>query len=510
MAVLQNLFPEAGCCNRGTLGHRRGFTITMTSRMNNRGGSPRGSYTVAIWRRFVYALVLLVVVQLPWIDSKSTDGVYTLTSNGPESMKEGKRLFADQEYEDASMYFWRAVLLQAQSEESYTVEEAFTSFMQCYAVMDRTADGFVFIAKESMQRGQREMAQKYVEQALDYDPAHQEARELKHRFATTSTGGHHEAVKSVNRKKRDNKFQPAFGTPEADDPLHGKSPEDLYEYGSTLFSRRNYEHCADIFELSCRRSNYQLGPSCTNAVYCRTMILDWGFNGTNFDDDMDRIIDLTQREVDNWRNGDLKDFAWNRATSVHPHMMLGYPIPPLLKRYVAESVAYMDEKMARLSETGEIIPLPSDMPYNPTSQLEEYNRQASEPNFKLKVGFVSSGFNSKAVLYLSQDIFRFYDRSKIEMHVFSLGPADNDNFIKYGMNGVDWRKRVQGQVDHFHDVVSLNKCDILENRAFSLRHKGQIGQLTRTVFVSSFLFPTWADLVGRYENGPYRIGTIHS
>merc|ERR1712086_338533 len=101
----------------------------------------------------------------------------------------------------------------------------------------------------------------------------------------------------------------------------------------------------------------------------------------------------------------------------------------------------MDEMMARLSSEG-ISPLPDDMPFDPVSEREYYIQQASEPNFKLKIGFVGSGFNSKAVLYLSQDIFRFYDREKVEMHIFSLGPPDNDNFIKIGMKGVDWRKRV--------------------------------------------------------------------
>jgi protein O-GlcNAc transferase len=235
-----------------------------------------------------------------------------------------------------------------------------------------------------------------------------------------------------------------------------KSPEDLYEYGSTLFSRKNYEHAADVFELSCKRSDYTLGPACSNAVYCRMMIMDWGFNGTGFDADMERIEELTETETHKWRRGDLTDFAWQRATSVHPHMMLGYPVPPLFKRYVAESVAWMDEMMARVTDQGtSVAPLPDDLPFDPKSELDKYVREAAQPGFKIKIGFVGSGFNSKAVLFLSQDIFRFYDRSKIEMHIFSLGPADNENFIKIGMGGVDWRKRVAEQVDHFHDIEEI-------------------------------------------------------
>jgi protein O-GlcNAc transferase len=422
-------------------------------------------------RWLALALWCLSLFLLP-SEVSSVDTVYTLTTDGPDSLEEGHALFGAGQYDRASLYFWRAVLLQSQT-PTYSVEDAFSGFMQCYAVQDRTPDGFVYIASESFQRGQTEMATKYLEQALSMDPYHEGALQAQARFSGVAAptaddgagagGGAGVGADSdpLKRKKRDNKFQANYGTPEADNPLEGKSPEDLYEYGSTLFSRRNYEHCADIFELSCQRSHLQLGPACSNAVYCRMMILDWGFNGTGYDDDMQRLQQLTQREASKWRKGDLNDFTWHRATSVHPHMMLGYPVPPMLKRYVAESVAYMDEAMARVSNEGIFNPLPNDMPFDPKSERATYIAEASEPGFKLKVGFVGSGFNSKAVLYLSQDIFRFYDRSKIEMHVFSLGPPDNDNFIKIGMRGVDWRERVKGHVDFFHDVQEI-KMDHIE------------------------------------------------
>ena len=386
--------------------------------------------------------------------SQANTSAYTLDTNGPESLKRGKELFQQGQWEEAARYYWRAVLLQEQSGKVYTVEEAFGGFMQCYIVQDRPADGFIFIAKESWQRGQKAMAQKYLDQALEVDPSNEDGLALQKMMAGgMGYAAHHEYQRP--KKDRTNKFQPLYGSAEDEDPLEGKTPEDLYEYGSTLFSRRNYEHCADVFELSCARSGYTLGPSCSNAVYCRTMVLDWGFNGTGFDRDMKRLVDITETEIANYRTGDLDEFHWNRVTSVHPHMMLGYPIPSMLKRFVAESVASMDEAMARVSDYGQLSPLPDDMPFNPALKRDEYNAQAAEPGFKLKVGFVGSGFNSKAVLYLSQDIFRFYDRSKLDMHIFSLGPPDNDNFIKYGMRGVDWRERVKEQVDHFHDVEKL-------------------------------------------------------
>jgi tetratricopeptide (TPR) repeat protein len=451
------------------------------------------------------------------------DSVQHLTTTGSESMVLGKELFDEGDYMNAALHYWRAVLLQANDPTQYTVEDAFQGFIGCYAIQDRTADGFLFIAKESMHRKQKEMAIQYVNQALAIEPDNKEAIFLKERFETGGAMGWEGSTNrmdTVKRKERENKFQPQWGTPEASNPLMGKSPEDLYEYGSTLFSRRNYEHCADVFELSCLRSGNTLGPSCSNAVYCRMMIMDWGFNGTGFHDDMARLQALVEHEKNNWRQGDNTTFKWNRATSVHPHMMLGYPLQSMLKRYVAESVAYMDEMMARVSPTSHSVePLPDDLPFNPYGDLDKYRMESTDRDFKIKVsmlfcvivqlwvllsvrpsffivqfrsmfascylcphlclslmyfcifhhgivcsslsmgwdfprmqvGFVGSGFNSKAVLYLSQDIFRFYDRTKFEIHIFSLGPPDNDNFISIGMRGVDWRKRVAGHVDYFHD-----------------------------------------------------------
>jgi hypothetical protein len=69
------------------------------------------------------------------------------------------------------------------------------------------------------------------------------------------------------------------------------------------------------------------------------MVLDWGFNGTWFDRDMERIESLTRDEARRYRyargrtngtadgdeaeqaGGDGNLFVWQRSTSVHPHMV---------------------------------------------------------------------------------------------------------------------------------------------------------------------------------------------
>eukprot|EP00934_Nitzschia_sp_Nitz4_P005707 Nitzschia sp. Nitz4//scaffold46_size129759//34//2598//NITZ4_003478-RA/size129759-snap-gene-0.0-mRNA-1//1//CDS//3329552526//5697//frame0 len=401
--------------------------------------------------RWFKSLLLLLCA----LCARSLDTAYTLTTDGPQSLVEGARIFEEGDYERAALYFWRAVLFQEQNKDKYTVEDAYGKFMQCFAVQDRIADGFVFIARESLQRGQKPMALQYVQQALQMEPTNEEAQSILAKIE-----GREDPIPKRTTSKSDNKFQPRFGTAEAENPLEGKSATDLYEYGSTMFSRKNYEYCADAFELSCLRSEFELGPSCSNAVYCRMLLTDWGFNGTQFDKDIERLESLTIKEIAMNRDGSGDEASWRRACSVHPHMMLGYPMDPKLKKLVTESVAALDEMMARVDGHGGIIPLPDGMPFEHKSRRNTYIEEASAPGFKLKVGFVSSGFNSKAVLMLSQDIFRFYDRSKIEMHIFSLGPEDNPNFIKIGMGGVDWRKRVAGHVDYFHDIANIKDSHV--------------------------------------------------
>jgi hypothetical protein len=94
-------------------------------------------------------------------------------------------------------------------------------------------------------------------------------------------------------------------------------------------------------------------------------------------------------------------FYWRRSASVHPHMMLGYPVESMLKRYVTESTASMDEMAARVNVAGGgVQPLPDDLPFDPDESRAGFLSDSADPNFRIRVGFVASGFNSKAVLYL--------------------------------------------------------------------------------------------------------------
>ena len=178
----------------------------------------------------------------------------------------------------------------------------------------------------------------------------------------------------------------------------------------------------------------------------------------------------------------------------------------ILKRYTAESMASLDELRARVATTAaatnddddddndaddaddgnngkgksrsSIRERPKDLPYSvmemrnkvikkyneyeKTKKQEEQQQSSSSSSSPppIKVGFVACGFNTKAVLYLSHDIFRFFDPDIVEIHIFSTGLPDPPQFIQNTMRGVDWRQRVMDNVDYFHDVHDFQQDHI--------------------------------------------------
>ena len=233
---------------------------------------------------------------------------------------------------------------------------------------------------------------------------------------------------------------------------------EFYNIGTKHFDEKNFVAAAKAFDESCSLANgdIKFGGACTNAVYCRANVMDWGYNGTTFKNDMQTIERITKMEVELFRTVNNDGIIhWKRATSVHPHMMLGYPLKDsMLKRYVSESYAILDEPHARYTD-GHLPNLPSDLPFDHTK-----NPTRLDDNTKIKVGFISSGFSSKAVLYLSYTMFQFFNMDEFEIHIYSIGPPDNPMFIKNAMRGVDWRERVKSNVHTFHDVQHLKEDHI--------------------------------------------------
>ena len=392
--------------------------------------------------------------------------------------------------------------------KTYTVDEAFNPFLQCYHLQNKLVDALVLISAESYARGQDQMGEMYLSRALASDTGHEAAYKLKRLVygETGAVGGDvivdvgNDYVKnqlwiirdsvdaskskpdeqSNNRETSDNTdddFWDQFkGASDAEESIDDKSPEDVYNIATTYFNKKNLTYASELFQLSCHKSNAKLYPACANAIYIRTNLCDWGEGGKGFQNDMETITRISREESEMYRsvvtvNDGLKRqnglhdkmlheggvIHWKRSTSVHPHMMLGYPLNNsdlVLKRHVAESMASLDEVRARLNNDGTIKELPKDLPYSVHDMRAKFAEQ-SDGTKPIKVGFIGCGFNSKAVMYLSQDMFRFFDPSIVEIHIFSTGRADHPLFIQNTMRGVDWRQNVINNVDYFHDVNHL-------------------------------------------------------
>jgi len=481
-----------------------------------------------------YALILLLLLlassslnnTVHAADQVVSDDDYISPVNvndGPANLAEGQRLFNLKQYNKASTYLWRAVILHSSTpnnkQEAYKVDDAFTPFLQCYLYQNKVVDGLTFIAAESYMRDQISLGELYLKQALERDGSHLYALKLKHiTDDSVSVGDGDWQVKkrlmeirdAVDIAKEDqqqkenvdddfwDQFKPkdesSTSTPypnnnnNINEILQDKTPEELYNIATQYFNTKQLQQASSIFQLSCTKSNMKLYPACTNAIYLRTNLCDWGYNGTGFERDMKIIEEVTKSEVQMYRsvkrdgitdemiraNGianydrnNNKDedgiIHWQRSTSVHPHMMLGYPLSNdqvILKRYASESQASMDELRARIEDDGTSVKVrPNDLPYSVkdmrTKFLKQHEQQIKDgasSSSPIKVGFVACSFNSKAVLYLSHDMFRFFDPSLVEIHIFSTGPPDHPNFIHNTMHGVDWRQRVIDTVDYFHDV----------------------------------------------------------
>jgi len=420
-------------------------------------------------------------------------------NDGPANLAEGLRLLSLARPEDAAAPLWRAVVLHTHGSNSdlYDADDAFGPFLRCHVLLDRVVDGLVYIAIEGYLRGQDGMGELYLDQALGRDGGHEAALELQ-RVIMEYEGDHvvpgakehsrrYQSLMEIRRgvdvsnpdnrrKEKEENRDPSSSSStrgSASAALGNETPEELYNLGTVHFNAKNLPYASELFELSCRASDNKLSVACTNAVYLRTNLCDWGYRGEEFEGDMRIIREVTEAEARMYRSvveygtsGREEEgiVRWKRSTSVHPHMMLGYPLGnehAMLKRYSAESLANLDELRARAHEGEDIRyikELPNDLPYSVDDMRKTFierhreQQQIGRSPTPIRVGFVACSFNSKAVLYLSHDMFRFFDPSEVEIHVFSTGPPDHPEFIRDTMRGADWRQRVMDAVDVFHDV----------------------------------------------------------
>ena len=69
---------------------------------------------------------------------------------------------------------------------------------------------------------------------------------------------------------------------------------------------------------------------------------------------------------------------------------------------------------------------------------------------KIRIGYFSGDFRAHPVSFLTAELYELHNRSKFEIHAFSLGPNTKD----------EMNLRIKAGVDHFHDVQSMSHKEI--------------------------------------------------
>ena len=131
-------------------------------------------------------------------------------------------------------------------------------------------------------------------------------------------------------------------------------------------------------------------------------------------------------------------------------MALGFDMPADLKLRISQSHA--EAEKAIFSAVGRHEPM--DLPRERRRLREQFNERSQ--SFRIRVGYVSANIKSKTTVYMAQDLLRFHDRSRFEVHVYATTPPDTPRFLELAMRGTDWRKKVAGSVEHFHEVADLD------------------------------------------------------
>jgi predicted O-linked N-acetylglucosamine transferase (SPINDLY family) len=65
---------------------------------------------------------------------------------------------------------------------------------------------------------------------------------------------------------------------------------------------------------------------------------------------------------------------------------------------------------------------------------------------RIRIGYASADFHNHATAHLASGLFEHHDRGRFEVHAYSFGIDD----------GSDYRRRVAGAFEHFHDVRALS------------------------------------------------------
>lgn len=349
--------------------------------------------------------------------------------DGNKLLKEARRIAdEDDDYEAAAELIWRAMTLDG----SVDYSEAARQFFEMHHNLGTPETAYSRLAHQYFKQGQPDSAHEMIKLALKANPSYVEA----HMILVRQASDDEEKIKLLNRISK----------------LPRLKAVDHYSLGTEYFRlKKNLESLAHMERAYALDKSH--AEALSGLVYMRTNLCIWGANGEIFKKDMEDIIGIAEKYNGYRRNENVTAISANQRKNkltkilkkdiILPHMSLAYPIPVQAKLAIARAHAEKEKQLV-ISANLTI--------HDHSKRLNEYRKQSSKSNFRIRVGFISTSFKSKAILYLAYAMFKYFDRTKFEIHVFATAAPDPPEFISLAMRGVDWRKEVETNVEHFHAV----------------------------------------------------------
>jgi tetratricopeptide (TPR) repeat protein len=294
---------------------------------------------------------------------------HTLGLAGRDAYEQGLELQDDGDYEGAADMFWSAIM------KGYQADKSFQLFLNMYSHMGKLEQGYLKIAKQYFQQKNDDSARKFVASSIEAQPTYEA-------YCLLVEHSHENTDKEKYLELASQLVDPT----NAQDNLHlgneyfgiKKYPKSLYFFNAALNIDPNLDYAA------------------ASAAYLRSNIADWGPGGEWFESDMRRLTDIISKEKLELDALIASGSGAVHSSAVHPHMSLAYPIDPALKLVVARTHALTEVQLVKK--------------YNLTihkHDYRKYRKESSQSSFRLKVGYSSANFKSKASANLVASDFTF-------------------------------------------------------------------------------------------------------
>ena len=406
-------------------------------------------------------MMLFVIILKLLLFSCIVSNVFTITvddlnriTRSDDAYLLGEKLTVEKQFYDAADAYWKAILLiEHTNNPKYTLQEIFAKFMKSFDIQGKLEEAHSYVAKHYFVRSEQTGGIQYLKQSLEIKPT-SESVLLIYNIKDKA-----EKLKLMNIA--------------ASHRLGRKDDTVLSSLAHLYFEMSDFQESLDFFEKAYDINSNNL-DAFSSAVYLRSRVCDWGFNGTTYIEDMKELESIIHAEMkannynqktvsqDGSMHGDGYTLSnaevITNASVIHPHAALGFPLDPLLKLYVAKSHADAEKQMAYKSGMAGL----RRNDYYTRQVLNQYRKQSMKPKFRIKIGYVSASLKSKALIYLSKSLITFHNKDLFEVHLYSVSPPDNEMFLKYTMRGVDWRQDLVNDAEYFHDVVGMDMAQLCQ------------------------------------------------